>query len=87
MTGHATGTFEVKVDSADGRRASQAAGIGRMAVDKQWHGDLAGTSKGEMLTFGTGAKGSSAAYVAMEQFTGTLAGRKRQLRPATQRGP
>lgn len=53
---------------------AQAAGIGRMAFDKQWHGDLTGTSKGEMLAFGTGAKGSSGAYVAMEQFTGTLAG-------------
>jgi hypothetical protein len=46
-----------------------------MSGDKQWHGDLTGVSKVEMLSFGTGAKGSSGGYVALEQFTGTLAGR------------
>lgn len=46
-----------------------------MSLDKQWHGDLAGVSKGEMLSVGTGAKGTSGAYVAIEQFSGTLAGR------------
>jgi hypothetical protein len=46
-----------------------------MSLDKQWQGDLTGVSQGEMLSFGTGAKGSSGAYVALEQFTGTLAGR------------
>ena len=42
-----------------------------MSIDKQLHGDLEGTSKGEMLTGGDVAKGS-AGYVAIEQFTGTL---------------
>jgi len=74
-TGHATGTFEVKMTSQTADEQAQAASIGRMSFDKQWHGDLTGVSKGEMLAFGTGAKGSSGGYVAMEQFTGTLAGR------------
>ena len=75
MTGHATGTFDVKLAPQPADEQAKAAGIGRMSGDKQWHGDLSGTSKVEMLSFGTGAKGSSGAYVALEQFTGTLAGR------------
>ena len=74
-SGHARGTFEVKMIPQTADEQAQAASIGRMSFDKQWHGDLTGVSKGEMLAFGTGAKGSSGAYVAMEQFTGTLAGR------------
>ena len=72
---HATGTFEVKMTPQTADEQAQAASIGRMSFDKQWHGDLTGVSKGEMLSFGTGAKGTSGAYVAIEQFTGTLAGR------------
>ena len=75
VTGHATGTFDVKVIPQTADEQAQAAGIGRMSLDKQWHGDLAGVSKGEMLSVGTGAKGTSGAYVAIEQFSGTLAGR------------
>ena len=71
---HAKGTFDVKVVplSSDGLPT----GFGRMSIDKQLHGDLEGTSKGEMLSFGTGGKGSSGGYVALEQVTGTLSGRK-----------
>jgi Protein of unknown function (DUF3224) len=74
MTLHAKGTFDVKVapvaeDKADGST------LGRYSLDKQYHGDLEATSKGEMLTAGTSVKGS-AGYVAMERVTGTLAGRK-----------
>jgi hypothetical protein len=47
-----------------------------MSIDKQFHGDIEGSSKGEMLSFGTGGKGSSGGYVALEQVTGTLNGRK-----------
>jgi len=45
-----------------------------MSLDKQFHGDLEGTSKGEMLAVQSGVQGS-AGYVAMERVTGTLAGR------------
>jgi hypothetical protein len=47
--------------------------IGRMSLDKQFHGDLEATSKGQMLAAGTEVKGS-AGYVAMERVTGTLHG-------------
>jgi hypothetical protein len=48
--------------------------LGRMSIDKQFHGDLDGTSKGQMLTSGTMTTGS-AVYVAVERLTGTLAGK------------
>jgi hypothetical protein len=44
-----------------------------MSIDKQFHGDLEGTGKGEMLTAGTDT--GSAVYVAIERVTGTLQGR------------
>ncbi|HEU4563765.1 MAG TPA: DUF3224 domain-containing protein [Gemmatimonadaceae bacterium] len=74
----ASGTFEVKLTPqplADAGAASAPGGaLGRMAIDKSFRGDLAGTSKGEMLTATTQVKGS-AGYVAIERVTGTLHGR------------
>ena len=72
MTTHASGTFDVKMtpQTADDKSAA----VGRFSLDKQFHGDLAGTSKGEMLAI-SGAVAGSAGYVAMEQVTGTLNGR------------
>jgi hypothetical protein len=49
--------------------------LGRMTIDKQFLGDLAGTSAGEMLTAMTETEGS-AGYVAIERVTGTLGGRQ-----------
>src|SRR5450755_4631794 len=73
MTIHARGTFEVNlIPRAPGDEGD--APIGRMSIDKQFHGDLEATSKGEMLAFMTSVKGS-AGYVAMEQITGALNGR------------
>jgi hypothetical protein len=45
-----------------------------MTIDKQFHGDLEATSKGQMLAISSEVKGS-AGYVAMERVTGTLQGR------------
>ena len=45
-----------------------------MSLDKQFHGDLEASSKGEMLAVGTEVK-DSAGYVAMERVSGTLGGR------------
>jgi hypothetical protein len=75
MTTHASGTFEVKLNpqKADNREA-EIANLGRMSIDKQFHGDLEATSKGEMLSAVTEVKGS-AGYVAMERVSGTLNGR------------
>ena len=74
MTTRASGTFEVKLTpQAQGDKPAGAT-IGRMSIDKQFHGDLEATSRGEMLAVSTGVEGS-AGYVAMEQVSGTLHGR------------
>lgn len=78
VTDHARGTFEVKVAPLGGEEGPEGegtAGLGRMSLDKVFHGDLEGTSVGQMLTVGTPTEGS-AAYVALETVTGALAGRK-----------
>ncbi|MEP6573386.1 MAG: DUF3224 domain-containing protein [Gemmatimonadota bacterium] len=73
MTLHATGTFEVKLIPQPTEPGAET--LGRMLLDKQFHGDLEGTSKGQMLT-GMGSVKGSAGYVAIEQVTGTLKGRR-----------
>jgi len=70
---HASGTFEVKLVPQTDDKNSDAA-LGRMTIDKQFQGDLEGTSKGQMLTCMTDVKGS-AGYVAIEKVSGTLKGR------------
>lgn len=47
--------------------------LGRMSIDKQFHGGLEGISKGEMLTALTPVK-DSAGYVAFERVNGKLYG-------------
>ena len=74
MSTRATGTFDVKV-TPQASDKGESAPVGRMTIDKQFHGDLEGTSEGEMLTAMTAVKGS-AGYVAIERVTGTLRGRK-----------
>jgi Protein of unknown function (DUF3224) len=71
---HASGTFEVKLNPQDPVDKAEGSTLGRMSIDKQLHGDLEGTSKGQMLTAMTDVKGS-AGYVAIERITGTLHGR------------
>ena len=73
MTRHASGAFEVKLTPQVPENAADAA-LGRMTLDKQFHGDLEGTSKGQMLTGMTDVKGS-AGYVAIERVSGTLHGK------------
>lgn len=75
MTHHAKGGFDVKLQPLDAYNKDEGAGLARMAIDKQFHGDLAATSKGEMLSAMGGVKGS-AGYVAIERVSGTLAGRR-----------
>ena len=67
----ATGTFSVKIGPLSQYNTSQDAKLARMSIDKQFNGDLVGTSQGEMLSAGTDIKGS-AGYVAIERVTGTL---------------
>jgi hypothetical protein len=70
----ASGTFEVKLVPQPPEDKAEGSILARMSIDKQIHGDLEATSKGQMLTAGTDVKGS-AGYVAIERITGTLQGR------------
>ena len=72
MSNRATGTFEVKLNPQD---EGAEAVVGRMTIDKQFQGDLMGTSKGQMLMAGSESVQGSAGYVAIEKVTGTLNGR------------
>ena len=69
----ARGEFEVKVtpQPADD---SAAGPFSRLFIDKHFHGDLQGTSKGQMLAANTAVEGSGA-YVAFELVSGTLKGK------------
>ena len=71
---HAEGTFDVKNAPLTADDALAGTAIGRYGLDKQFQGDIEGTSKGEMLGAGNPATGT-AGYVAIEQVTGTLHGR------------
>ena len=75
MNGQATGTFEVKVKPLPEDVKVQGVAVGRMSIDKVWSGDLAGTSKGEMMTTGGEVKGSGG-YVAVEVMDVSLKGRR-----------
>jgi len=68
----AAGPFEVQLTP---QPPGDDAVLGRFALDKEFLGDLTGTSKGQMLAFGSTVKGS-AGYVAMEYVTGSLSGRQ-----------
>jgi len=73
---HATGIFEVTLTpEAQGPAPEGGQPTTRMGIAKIFHGDLAGTATGTMLSGGTPAPGHAAAYVAIDQFCGTLAGR------------
>ena len=72
MTTRATGTFEVKLTPQDD---GPDAPIGRMTIDKQFHGDLSATSKGQMVMSSSPSVSGSAGYVAIEKVTGALHGR------------
>jgi hypothetical protein len=72
MTATIKGPFDVKMTPQAG---ADPTAVGRFTLDKAYHGDLEATSAGEMLAVRTAEKGS-AGYVALENVTGTLAGRK-----------
>ena len=71
MTHHAHGTFTVNVQPLT---PSPAEGLSRFSIDKQMHGDLEATSKGEMFSGGDPKRGV-AGYVAIEVVTGSLNGK------------
>jgi len=72
----AIGEFDVNLRALDAyARGKEGMKLGRMSIDKTFRGDLVGTSIGEMLSAMTTVKGS-AGYVAIEQVSGSLAGKK-----------
>ncbi len=76
MVQHASGRFDVKLTPMSSENESAgAANLARMAIAKTFHGDLEGTSTGEMISVQTEVKGS-AGYIAMERVSGVLKGRK-----------
>lgn len=73
MTHRVSGPFDVKLRPLDDDK-SGGVSFNRRSLDKQFHGDLEATSKGEMLSAISDVKGS-AGYVAIERVTGKLRGR------------
>ncbi len=71
---HITGTFDVKMTPQPADPAVGDPTVGRLALDKQYHGVLSATGKGQMLSV-MGTVDSSAGYVAMERVSGSLDGR------------
>lgn len=74
MTMRARGPFDVTLTPQAPAEGVGDPSIGRMAIDKRYHGDLEATARGEMLGIRPGPDGSGG-YVAMERVTGTLHGR------------
>jgi hypothetical protein len=71
----AKGEFDVSLKPLDTfAKGSEGNTLGRMSIDKSFHGDLVAKSHGEMLSVITNVKGS-AGYVAIEQVIGTLEGK------------
>lgn len=69
-----TGNFDVNLSPLDTHAEGENnIKLGRMAIDKAFHGELEATSKGEMLSAMMPVKGS-AGYVAIEQVSGALSG-------------
>jgi hypothetical protein len=73
MTRRASGTFEVTLTPQTDDPAGDPS-LGRMSIEKRFHGDLEATSRGQMLSAMSSIKGS-AGYVALERVSGTLHGR------------
>ncbi|AGC43094.1 hypothetical protein MYSTI_01762 [Myxococcus stipitatus DSM 14675] len=74
MTKHVKGPFDVKVKPMAPDAEPLAYPVGRMSIDKKYHGELEGTGSGQMLA--TMDENASGGYVALERVTGTLQGRK-----------
>ena len=75
MTKRVSGPFDVKLlPMAPDAEAAQSV-LGRMRLDKRFHGGLEATSEGQMLATRS-PDGGSGGYVALEHVTGTLEGRQ-----------
>ena len=68
------GAFEVNLTPQPADSRDGADFLGRLNIDKSFHGELEATSVGQMLA-ARGDQPASAGYVAIERVTGTLGGR------------
>ncbi|HEX9296347.1 MAG TPA: DUF3224 domain-containing protein [Polyangiaceae bacterium] len=75
MSTRATGSFDITMNRQPPYLTADGISLGRTNIEKQFHGDLEGSSTGEMLSAGTPIKGS-AGYVAIERVMGILQGRQ-----------
>jgi hypothetical protein len=75
MASRAQGSFDVGVGVPVPLDSSDPASLATMSLDKTFHGPLAATARGTMLTASTEANGSRV-YVALDRVTGTLDGRQ-----------
>ncbi len=71
MTHLAKGTFDITMKQPPNGEGVGRVAVGRMLIDKQYHGGLVGIGQGEMLSAGNPAAGS-AGYVAIEHVTCTI---------------
>jgi hypothetical protein len=71
----ASGEFDVKTSPEPMSAIAADTGLGRLSLDKRFHGPLDATSKGEMLAF-LDRELMSGGYVAMELVQGTLDGKR-----------
>lgn len=62
MTQVANGPFEVKLNPESLSPVAEQTGLGRMSLDKQYHGDLEAVSHGEMLAFRSSIRAPPAAW-------------------------
>ena len=74
MTQQSAGAFDVKMTPQTAEATAAGETIGRMLLDKKYHGSLDATGKGQMLAMRTPVQGS-AGYVAMELVVGKLDGK------------
>jgi hypothetical protein len=75
-TRHVSGVFDVAMQPQPELPSAPTPGatLGRMLLDKRYHGELDASAQGQMLSAMTATTGS-AGYVAIEHVTGTLQGR------------
>jgi hypothetical protein len=75
MNQTAKGEFTVRLQPLAIEGQPEGSKLGRMSIDKTITGDLVATTAGQMLSAMTDVKGS-AGYVALEQVSGVLHGRR-----------
>jgi Protein of unknown function (DUF3224). len=73
MSLSARGRFEVQLTPQ--AFSHEGVDLNRLSIDKQFQGEIVGTSRGEMLS-AMGTVEGSAGYVAIERFEGSLHGRR-----------